>query len=163
MNGVFVGLGSNLEGPERQVSEALMELARLPRTRLVQHSSLYRSVAVGPPGQPPYVNAVAELATALAPEALLDGLQAIEAAHGRVRELRWGPRTLDLDLLLFGAQEIKGQRLTVPHPEVANRNFVLAPLLEIAPEAVIPGLGPAAPILARLGRAGLERLAAAPP
>jgi 2-amino-4-hydroxy-6-hydroxymethyldihydropteridine diphosphokinase len=154
----FVGLGANLDDPGRHVRTAFEDLDRLPGSRVVARSSLYRSAPVGPPGQPHYINAVAELETALEPEALLDALQSIEAAHGRVRAERWGPRTLDLDLLLYGGREIRTPRLSVPHPEMARRNFVLAPLLEIAPHVEIPGLGPAAPIQSRLGSAGLERL-----
>jgi 2-amino-4-hydroxy-6-hydroxymethyldihydropteridine diphosphokinase len=156
----FIGLGANLDDPLRHVRTALDDLDRLPGTGVVACSSFYRSAPLGPPGQPHYINAVAELETALEPEALLSALQSIENAHGRVRGgERWGARTLDLDLLLYDRREIDTPRLRVPHPEMGRRNFVLAPLLEIAPEIDIPGLGPAAPIQARLGSTGLERLA----
>ena len=159
MNLAYVGLGSNLDGPERRVREATSALAALPDTRLRRLSSLYRSRAIGPPGQPDYVNAVAELETALEPHELLDGMQSIEQAHGRNRSAeRWGPRTLDLDLLLFDEREIRDERLIVPHPEIARRNFVLCPLLEVAPAISIPGLGSARVLLQKLGTAGLERL-----
>jgi 2-amino-4-hydroxy-6-hydroxymethyldihydropteridine diphosphokinase len=139
---VYIGLGSNLEGPRGQVERALEELAGLPQSRLLRHSRLYRSAPLGPEGQPDYINAVAALETALSPLDLLDELQRIETLHGRVRGERWGARTLDLDLLLFGEERIELPRLKVPHPEMANRAFVLIPLAEIAPAGlVIPGLG----------------------
>jgi 2-amino-4-hydroxy-6-hydroxymethyldihydropteridine diphosphokinase len=134
----WIGLGSNLEAPLHQVNTALAELAQLPNTRLLAHSSLYRSDPVGPAGQPDYVNAVAELETQLEPEALLDQLQAIEQAHQRVRRIHWGPRTLDLDLLLYADCVISTPRLTVPHAFMTERNFVLWPLAELAPELVLP-------------------------
>lgn len=137
----YIGLGSNLENPRQQVSQALDELTAIPETILDAASSLYRSRALGPEGQPDYINAVARIKTLLAPLALLDALQAIENAHGRVREVRWGARTLDLDLLLYGNQEIRHKRLTIPHPEMHRRAFVLTPLHEIAPDLAIPGRG----------------------
>jgi len=135
---VWIGLGSNLDDPRAQVSTALQELAQLPESSLVTHSSLYRSDPVGPPGQPDYINAVAALDTQLSPETLLDALQAIEQAHQRVRKIHWGPRTLDLDLLLYGNETIATPRLSVPHPFMTQRNFVLWPLAEIAPELILP-------------------------
>lgn len=135
---VWIGLGSNLDDPRAQVSTALKELAQLPESSLVTHSSLYRSDPVGPPGQPDYINAVAALDTQLSPETLLDALQAIEQAHQRVRKIHWGPRTLDLDLLLYGNETIATPRLSVPHPFMTQRNFVLWPLAEIAPELILP-------------------------
>lgn len=139
---VYIGVGSNLEDPVHQVQTALEELARLPRTRMAARSSLYLTAPVGPQDQPDFVNAVAALDTGLGPEPLLDALQALERRHRRVRgEDRWGPRTLDLDLLLYGEQRIDSPRLTVPHPRMVERAFVLLPLAEIAPEAWIPGHG----------------------
>jgi 2-amino-4-hydroxy-6-hydroxymethyldihydropteridine diphosphokinase len=135
-----VALGSNLDEPVGQVQRAFAELDAMPATRLVARSRLYRTVPVGPP-QPDYVNAVAVLDTALDPETLFDGLLAIEAAHGRVRAERWGPRTLDLDLLVYGGAVIDTPRLTVPHPQLAVRSFVLVPLAEVAGDLVVPGLG----------------------
>ena len=159
MSVAYIALGSNLDGPSRHVREAFSALDALPRTRLQRRSSLYRSTPLGQPGQPDYVNAVAELETALEPLALLENLQAIEQAHGRIRgEERWGPRTLDLDLLLFDEREIRDARLVVPHPEMGKRNFVLGPLIEVAPQVRIPGLGSARDLLRQLGTAGLERL-----
>ncbi|WP_417227427.1 2-amino-4-hydroxy-6-hydroxymethyldihydropteridine diphosphokinase [Amphritea sp.] len=134
----YIGLGSNLEHPVTQVATALLELERLDHCRALVHSSLYRSDPVGPPGQPDYINAVASVETTLSPIELLDALQAIEQQHQRVRIQHWGPRTLDLDLLLYGDQQISSERLTVPHPFIQARNFVLYPLAEIAPEVHIP-------------------------
>lgn len=166
MTGVsaFIGLGSNLDDPLRQVRTALAELAELPSSRVSAVSSLYRSVPLQGPGvpqdQPDYINAVARLESALTAEALLDALQAIEARHGRVRgSAHWGPRTLDLDILLYGDLRIDTPRLRVPHPGLAERNFVLQPLAEIAPDLDIPGQGPLRELLARCPRTELERLA----
>lgn len=134
----FIGLGSNLDSPIDQVKRALEELAQLPDTQLIQHSALYRSEPVGPAGQPDYINAVAELDTELDAECLLDHLQALEQAHQRVRLEHWGPRTLDLDLLLYGQETIATARLSVPHPWMTQRSFVLYPLAEIAPDLQLP-------------------------
>ncbi|WP_458576207.1 2-amino-4-hydroxy-6-hydroxymethyldihydropteridine diphosphokinase [Aliamphritea spongicola] len=134
----YIGLGSNLEDPYQQVSSALEELAALPDCRAHAHSRLYRSDPVGPPGQPDYVNAVACFETTLEPLALLDALQAIEQAHQRVRIQHWGPRTLDLDLLLYGNQVIENERLTVPHAFMKERSFVLYPLADLAPDTTLP-------------------------
>lgn len=144
----FVGLGSNLEDPVQHVGTAFAELDRIPGSRVTARSALYRSVAIGPAGQPDYINAVAALATDLGADDLLDVLQAIEDAHGRVRTVRWGPRTLDLDLLLYGDQQIASDRLTVPHREMHRRAFVLLPLYEIEPTLLIPGRGPLVDVLA---------------
>ena len=144
----YIGLGSNLDHPVNQVRSALDELAELTNTQTVAQSKLYRSAPLGPADQPDYVNAVAAVQTMLSAEALLDALQAIELAHHRVRVQHWGPRTLDLDILLFGDEWIQSEPLTVPHPELANRRFVLQPLCEIAPELVVPGMGQLADLLA---------------
>jgi 2-amino-4-hydroxy-6-hydroxymethyldihydropteridine diphosphokinase len=159
MSRAFVALGSNLDGPERQVRSALAAMNALPGTVLIGASSFYRSAPIGPAGQPDYINAVAELDTSLDPFELLEALQGIEAAHGRIRgRERWGPRTLDLDLLLYEDLVIRDRRLQLPHPEMANRNFVLRPLLEIAPDLAVPGLGSGRQLLERVGDAGIERL-----
>jgi 2-amino-4-hydroxy-6-hydroxymethyldihydropteridine diphosphokinase len=157
----YVALGSNLAQPVTQVTTALDELARLPASTLGARSSIYRTPPLGPPGQPDYINAVACLSTALAPERLLDELQALEQAHGRVREgQRWGPRSLDLDLLLYGGETIDTPRLQVPHPHMAERAFVLVPLAEIASgELTIPGYGTLAALLRNLSEEGIERVA----
>lgn len=131
---VYIGLGSNLAEPHRQLRGALDALAHLPQSQLTAVSSLYLSDPLGPPDQPRYNNAVAQLETSLAPLELLDALQAIELAQGRERKAeRWGPRTLDLDILLFGDRLIDEPRLQVPHYHMHARAFVLYPLAEIAP------------------------------
>jgi 2-amino-4-hydroxy-6-hydroxymethyldihydropteridine diphosphokinase len=130
----YIGLGSNLEDPENQVRQAFAELDRLPHTRLVRKSSLYRTAPVGHEAQPDFINAVAQLETGLPAERLLAELQAIEKHHGRERGFKNAPRTLDLDLLLFGDAKLGSPRLTVPHPRMHERAFVLQPLLEIAPQ-----------------------------
>lgn len=136
---VYLGLGSNLAEPERQVREALLSLASLPGSQLAGVSSLYASQPLGPADQPDYVNAVAALDTCLDPLLLLDLLQQIEQQQGRQRkDERWGPRTLDLDILLFGNQIIDLPRLQVPHYHLHARPFVLYPLAEIAPSLTLP-------------------------
>jgi 2-amino-4-hydroxy-6-hydroxymethyldihydropteridine diphosphokinase len=143
-----IGLGANLNDPAAQVEYALAELDRLPGTRLLAHSSLYASAPVGYVDQPDFINAVAQVETTLAPRALLDALLDIEHRHGRERSFRNAPRTLDLDLLLYGNAHFHEEALTLPHPRMTERAFVLLPLLEIAPDTVIPGLGLAANWLA---------------
>lgn len=129
----YIGLGSNLEDPLQHILEAFEQLSQLPNTQLIARSSLYQSKAVGPGQQRDYINAVAKLHTELEPLTLLDQLQHIEQAHGRERLEHWGPRTLDLDLLIYGHQIIDHPRLQVPHPRIAERNFVLYPLHELSP------------------------------
>ncbi|MCU7873608.1 MAG: 2-amino-4-hydroxy-6-hydroxymethyldihydropteridine diphosphokinase [Candidatus Thiodiazotropha sp. (ex Lucinoma borealis)] len=156
----YIGLGSNLEDPRQQVQTALQELLVLSSSYLLNRSSLYKSRPVGPQYQPDYINAVATILTTLDPYQLLDHLQALEQVHGRVRDgERWGPRTLDLDLLLYGDSMINTPRLQIPHPEMANRAFVLLPLSEIAPmEMEIPGKGVLKSLLEDLAEGGIERL-----
>jgi len=138
----YVGLGSNLAHPERQLESAFAQLAALPDTTMVARSSLYRSEPVGASArQPDYVNAVAALDTALGANELLRALQAIERLHRRRRGVRNAARSLDLDLLLYGAHRRAGHELELPHPRLHRRAFVLDPLLEIAPGAFLPGLG----------------------
>ncbi|MDN3640864.1 2-amino-4-hydroxy-6-hydroxymethyldihydropteridine diphosphokinase [Simiduia curdlanivorans] len=134
---VAISLGSNLSEPMVQITQALIELGQLPSTRLLAQSPLYQSRAVGPE-QPDYINACALLETQLAPHDLLDALQALEQQHQRVRLEHWGPRSLDLDLLLYGQASINTERLTVPHAYLRQRNFVLVPLHDIWPEALLP-------------------------
>lgn len=153
----FIGLGANLGRPEDQVRRAIAALAELPGTRLVAASSLYRSAPVGVGEQPDFVNAVVRVQTGLAARALLDELLAIEARFGRERKFPGAPRTLDLDLLLYGDRVIEEAGLVVPHPRMHERAFVLAPLVEIAPDAVIPGRGRAAELLARCKDQIVER------
>jgi 2-amino-4-hydroxy-6-hydroxymethyldihydropteridine diphosphokinase len=136
---VYIGLGSNLTLPEKQIQAAYASLARLPDTVLIKCSSLYKSQPMGPQDQPDYVNAVALIETALSPESLLQHTQLIENQQGRIRKAsRWGPRTLDLDMLLFGLQRIDNEHLTVPHSGMKQREFVLYPLFEIAPNLILP-------------------------
>jgi len=146
--------------PENQVRGAFQALDALPESRVVARSSLYRSRPLGPQDQPQYINAVVAVETILGPQRLLAGLQAIEAAHGRVRGgQRWGPRTLDLDLLLYGELELQTERLILPHPALPQRDFVLYPLLEVAGGNLqIPSLGALRRLLANCPRRGLERL-----
>lgn len=139
----FVGLGSNLETPCSQLLRAFAELDELPQTRLMARSSLYRSAPLGYQDQPEFVNAVAKIATALTPQVLLQALLQIEHRHGRERTFRNAPRTLDMDVLLYDDVRLHEHGLTIPHPQMHLRAFVLQPLLEIAPNAGIPGIGQA--------------------
>jgi 2-amino-4-hydroxy-6-hydroxymethyldihydropteridine diphosphokinase len=154
----YVGVGSNLAEPEKQVEQALAELDRLPHSRVVSRSSLYKSAPVGFADQPDFVNAVAQLETGVSADRLLSGLQEIESRHGRTRSFANAPRALDLDLLLFEKLQLKTARLTVPHPRMHERAFVLKPLLEISPEASIPGLGPAQDFLKNVETQIVEKL-----
>ena len=154
----YVGIGSNLDDPASRVRRAFGQLGDLPRTRLVAVSSLWRTPPVGPVDQPPFVNAVAGLLTQLAPRALLAALLEAERVQGRRREIRWGPRTLDLDLLVHGQAMLEEPGLTLPHPEMTRRAFVLYPLVEVAPDLQVPGKGPVAGWLARVDGVGLQRL-----
>jgi 2-amino-4-hydroxy-6-hydroxymethyldihydropteridine diphosphokinase len=154
----YIGIGANLGDARANVEDALARLARLPSTRLVQRSSLYRTAPVDSSGDD-YINAVAALDTQLPARALLQELQGIELAHGRERPYRNAPRTLDLDLLVYGGEQHATETLQVPHPRMHDRAFVLAPLLEIAPDAVIPGLGPAAQFAPAVRGQAIERLA----
>lgn len=154
----FVALGSNLGDRRAHLDAALAALAVLPGTRLEAVSPLYETAPVGPAGQQDYLNAVARLSTTLGPFALLDALLAIEQARGRVRRERWGPRTLDLDLLLHGDTRLNDPRLTLPHPAMLGRAFVLVPLSDLAPDLVLAGRS-VAQHLALLERSGVRRLA----
>ena len=156
---VFIGLGANLKDPVAQLKSALESLQALPDTQLVSHSSLYSSKPLGPQSQPEYVNAVARINTALAPIALLDALQAIEQEQGRERKAeRWGPRTLDLDIILFGGHVISSERLTIPHYHFHVREFVLYPLYQIAPELCLPDGTPLATLISQVPDNGLTEL-----
>ncbi|MCQ8878996.1 2-amino-4-hydroxy-6-hydroxymethyldihydropteridine diphosphokinase [Pseudoalteromonas shioyasakiensis] len=136
---VYLGLGANLNAPRDQLNNAVVALQGLPDSEFVAVSHHYASKPMGPQDQPDYVNAVAAIRTSLSPEQLLDLTQQIELEHGRVRKQeRWGPRTLDIDILLFGEQLINTERLTVPHYGLTEREFVVYPLLEIAPELILP-------------------------
>jgi|UniRef100_A0A7C5EPJ0 2-amino-4-hydroxy-6-hydroxymethyldihydropteridine diphosphokinase len=136
----YVGLGANLGEPEKQLTEALARLAAAEEVEVLKVSGFYRNPPLGPPGQPWFVNAVAKVRTRLSPEELLRVLKNIEQAMGRVTRERWGPREIDLDLLLYNGEVLSGPDLTVPHPEMQHRGFVLVPLAEIAPLAWHPVL-----------------------
>jgi 2-amino-4-hydroxy-6-hydroxymethyldihydropteridine diphosphokinase len=155
----FIALGSNLGDARAQVLDAFEALARLPGTRLLARSPLYLTPPWGVLDQPPFVNAVAQLDTTLPPHALLDELLVIERAAGRVRDgERWGPRTLDLDVLHMDAVVLSDERLSLPHPRISERAFVLLPLHDLAPTLDLPGQGRVAELLAALDVAGCERL-----
>ncbi|WP_051318785.1 2-amino-4-hydroxy-6-hydroxymethyldihydropteridine diphosphokinase [Chitinimonas koreensis] len=154
----YIGLGANLGDAGATVTAAMAALAGLPGTTLAACSALYRSAPVGYLDQPDFVNAVAAIDTELAPHEVLDGLLAIEHEFGRQRSFRNAPRTLDLDLLLYGQVEIHDDRLTVPHPRMHERAFVLVPLAEIAPGLALPGRGLVAALAARLAADDLARL-----
>jgi 2-amino-4-hydroxy-6-hydroxymethyldihydropteridine diphosphokinase len=155
----YVGVGSNLNDPRAQVQVALARLARLAQSRLVLASRLYRSRPFGPVAQPDFVNAVAGLVTQADPLTLLGELRAIETAMGRpARHERWGPRVIDLDLLCFGRERRTDAALTLPHPGIVERNFVLYPLADIAPDLELPGLGRVAELAGRVTAEGLTRL-----
>jgi 2-amino-4-hydroxy-6-hydroxymethyldihydropteridine diphosphokinase len=153
-----IGLGSNLDDPVRQVRQALQELGGLARTQLLASSSLYRTAPVGKLDQPDFINAVAMVDTALSPRELLQELLALEARHGRVRSERNGPRTLDLDLLLLGDLVLHEPGLEVPHPRMHERAFVLLPLEQVSPDAVIPGRGCVKDLAARLADQSVTRV-----
>lgn len=159
MQRAYIGLGSNLATPVLQLRSALDALSALPQSSVAAHSSFYISDPLGPADQPRYVNAVAALDTGLSPLALLDALQAIELEQGRTRKAeRWGPRTLDLDILFFGNLHIEEPRLTVPHYHMHARAFVLYPLAEIAPDLRLPDGRPISELLEACPYVGLERL-----
>jgi 2-amino-4-hydroxy-6-hydroxymethyldihydropteridine diphosphokinase len=157
----FIGLGANLGDPEAQVRLAISRLGKLPRTRLLAASPLYRSAPVGVGEQPDFVNAVAEIETAIGARALLEALLALEARFGRERPSPGAARTLDLDLLLYGERVIAEPGLTVPHPRMHERAFVLMPLAEIAPDIVIPGRGAARALLATVQDQTIVKIGAA--
>ena len=152
----YIGIGSNLEDPLRQVLDARDALDALPELRLRAFSPLYRNPALGPGPQPDYVNAVAIVETRLEPLELLAVLQAIESRHGRLREgTRWLPRTLDLDILVYGDRTIEAEGLRVPHPRMGERAFVLRPLHDLAPDLEVPGLGSVAALLSAVSQSAL--------
>jgi len=155
----YIGMGSNLSDPRAQVLEARARLTGLPLTRVVLTSPLYRSRPLGPVAQPDFVNAVAGVLTQLEPAALLAALKALEVALGRPpRHERWGPRIIDLDLLAHGRERRSDAALTLPHPGIVARNFVLYPLADIAPDLDLPGLGRVAELKGRVTPEGLSLL-----
>ena len=156
----YIGIGSNLQGPARQVEAAANLLGEQDGIRVEATSSLYRSTAFGGIEQPDFVNAVAAVLTTLAPVDLLAQLKAIENRQGRDGdEVRWGPRVIDLDLLVYSGQTIDEPALAVPHPGIGERNFVLLPLVEIAPDLVVPGLGRVARIPVNMDEPNISRIA----
>ena len=158
---VYIGIGSNLADPLEQVKQAIKHLQGLKQSSFLNSSSLYVSQPMGPEDQPDYINAAVSLSTRLPPLALLDQLQGIEANHGRVRNgQRWGPRTLDLDVLIYGENIINSERLVIPHPGLHERAFVLYPLHEINPELIIPGRASLAELIEHCPLGGLEKIIA---
>jgi 2-amino-4-hydroxy-6-hydroxymethyldihydropteridine diphosphokinase len=152
----YVGVGSNLEDPQQQVRRACEQLAHLPQTRRVRVSQLYRSIPLGPVAQPEFINAAVALLTQLPPLVLLGQLRALESAAGRpAQRERWGPRVLDLDLLAYGRERRADATLTLPHPGIVERNFVLYPLADIAPDLDLPGLGRVAELRGRVSSEGI--------
>lgn len=156
----YVGLGSNLDEPRRQIAGALEGLARIRQTRLLRQSGFYRSKPWGILDQPDFLNAVAELETTLDPVELLDELLMVERSAGRQRDsTRWGPRVIDLDLLLYGMQQIRGVGIEVPHPRLCERSFVVMPLAELRPDLDVPGHGSIGSALASIDAGSCRILA----
>ena len=155
---VYIGLGSNLDDPVQQLNRAIAGLGRIPATQVCSVSSYYQSRPVGPQEQPDYINAVVYVQTGLSAEDLLEHLQQIENRQGRVRSMRWGPRTLDLDMLLYGEHVINSPNLQVPHPEMYQRGFVLKPLAEIAPQLNIFGYGTVQSLMQKIDTADVHKL-----
>lgn len=153
-----IGLGANLGDPLRTLDDAIQALRQLPDSQLTGLSHFYRSAPVGPAGQPDYINTAARIETTMTAHALLAALQAIENLHGRTREVRWGARTLDLDLLLYANDEIRTSSLNVPHIELKNRNFVVIPLLDINPDLALPDGTHIADLPAAHDITGLQRI-----
>ena len=159
---VYIGLGSNLENPRVQLKSAVKGLAALPGSRIVADSGVFRSRPMVLAGdtemQPDYLNQVIKLETDLSPHELLDQLQAIELSQGRQRSRTWGPRTLDLDILMYDDLQLQDERLSIPHPGMAKRDFVLYPLSVIDEHLLIPGMGPLSALLAELPESDIEQL-----
>ncbi|WP_373001934.1 2-amino-4-hydroxy-6-hydroxymethyldihydropteridine diphosphokinase [Marinobacter sp.] len=154
----FIGLGSNLKDPAAQLARAVSGLAALPDTVLIAQSAFYASRPVGPQDQPDFVNGAVWLRTSLPAHQLLDQLQAIEQAHGRERLRHWGPRTLDLDILLYGDQILDDERLTIPHRELRTRDFALQPLLDLKADLTLPDGTPIAELRSQCPDNGLRKL-----
>tara|TARA_B100002049_G_scaffold193086_1_gene150236 strand:- start:490 stop:972 length:483 start_codon:yes stop_codon:yes gene_type:complete len=154
----YIGLGSNMESPKQQIKSAIKSIAEIPEIQVLKSSSLYKSKPVGPRGQNDYINAVIKIETEFMPLELLGYMQDIENQHGRIRKERWGPRTLDLDILIFGKEIIQDKNLTIPHSEIEKRPFVLVPLAEIDSNCSIPGVGVISDLLAVNDQKDLELL-----
>jgi len=159
----YIGLGSNLDQPLQQLRDAVIELASLPDTNLITTSSWYQSPPMGPQDQPDFINGVAKLQTSLSPRQLLEALQAIEQTHLRKKDRHWGPRTLDLDILLYGGQIIDNTDLQIPHPGLHLRNFVLLPLAEITEQLIFPDGTPLVLHLENCPSDGIVRLSSGDP
>lgn len=155
---VFIALGANIAQPTKQVRRAIALICLLPKTRLLKTSSFYCTAPVGYAEQPDFINAVIEIATELAPSELLESLMSIESALGRERSIPNGPRTIDLDMLLYGEDTLHTKELMIPHPRMHERAFVLVPLAEIAPDVIIPGHGVAKYLLPAVANQSLKRL-----
>lgn len=155
---VYIGLGSNMESPKQQIKSAIKSISEIPEIQVLKVSSLYKSKPVGPQGQNDYINAVIKIETEFMPLELLDCMQDIENQHGRIRKERWGPRILDLDILIFGKEIIQDKNLTIPHSEIEKRPFVLVPLAEIDSNCLIPGVGVISDLLAVNDQKDLELL-----
>ncbi len=155
----YIALGSNLDNPKMQIQDAFAELDEIEYTHLLQTSSLYASAPWGYADQPDFVNAVAAVETELSPQRLLEELLKIETWHGRARSFANAPRTLDLDIALYGDVVADEHNLKIPHPRMHERAFVLLPLAEIAPDLVIPGQGALAKLLERCSDSSLKRIA----
>ena len=155
----FIGIGSNLEDPQSQIINAFQELQELPNIQVLLKSSLYQSKPMGPNDQPDFINAIVKISTTLQPHELLNELQNIEERHLRKRQTeRWGPRTLDLDIILYGDQQIDTKQLQIPHSGMAEREFVLIPLQEIEADLIIPGKGTLRELIERLPRYELKKI-----
>jgi 2-amino-4-hydroxy-6-hydroxymethyldihydropteridine diphosphokinase len=157
----YIGVGSNMGDSTARVKSAFEALGKLPQSRVVACSRLYRTRPFGPVQQGDFINAAAGMLTQLTPQALLAGLREIEAEQGRQRTERWGPRTLDLDLLVYGSLRVESPELTVPHPGISERGFVLVPLADIAPTLLVPGLARVEQLLQRLPDDGIAGVVAA--
>jgi 2-amino-4-hydroxy-6-hydroxymethyldihydropteridine diphosphokinase len=156
----YIALGSNLDSPREQIQRALEHISQLPSTLLIAHSGLYQSAPLGPVEQPEFINAVAGVLTQLPPIELLRALKQAEQSLGRQRPIvRWGPRSIDLDLLVHAQEQIESAELTIPHPGITERNFVLYPLLDIAPDLLVPGKGVVRTLAACVSVEGLRRIA----
>lgn len=154
----YLGLGSNLDNPKDQIREALRALVKHPNIEVDQVSSLFQSRAIGPGVQPDYINAIARISTTLSPQNLLQTLQLFEQQQGRIRSVRWEARTLDLDILLYDNLVLQGETLTLPHPRMTERNFVLYPLYEIAPELTLPTGETLSELLAKCPTQGIVKI-----
>ncbi|MCB1663015.1 MAG: 2-amino-4-hydroxy-6-hydroxymethyldihydropteridine diphosphokinase [Pseudomonadales bacterium] len=158
---VYIGLGSNLNDPAAQLRRALHQLQQLPKSQFLALSKIYQSSPIGPENQPDYLNAVVLVNTQLSPEQLLDYLQHIERLQRRIRTIHWGPRTIDLDILLFGQQQIHTDRLTIPHSQMHLRDFVLIPLLDISPNLILPNGVTLIELAKSANQSGLQAIATA--